>query len=143
MIKESVGSRGKTAEKMVWDALKRLNVKQSVAFFRLADARAAAGALASQPGDFVFFSDGRGGILEVKSTQHPYRLPKGSVPQLPVLKMLSMAGAQSYVIVLHKGDARWRVVSDRDLKIGVPSWDLRHFPTFATADEALLSTGAF
>jgi hypothetical protein len=143
MIKETVGSRGKTAEKLVLDALKALNTRESMTFFRLADARAAAGPLAKQPGDFVYFSKGVGGIIEVKSTQHAYRLTKNSVSQLPMLKKLTLAGARSIILILHKGEKVWRVVQEEHLAIEQPSWDLRSYKTFSSAEDALLSTGIF
>lgn len=143
MIKESVGQRGKTAEKEVKKCLDTLNGMSRFAYWRLADARAAGGRLAAQPGDFGYFSNGTGGILEVKSTEHDYRITKDAVSQLPTLNKLTIAGARCFVIILHKGLDKWRIVDTVTLNIGAPSWDLRKEPLFDSAAEALKSTGVF
>lgn len=143
MIKESVGQRGKAAEKAVKTLLEKLNNQADFAFWRLADARAAGGRLQAQPGDFAYFSKGKGGVLEVKSTEHDYRLTKDAVSQLPTLTKLHLAGAQCPILVLHKALNQWRVIFPIDLPIGPPSWDLRQFPLYGSAEEALRSTGFF
>ena len=73
---EKIGQRGKSAEKIVEGVLKSWNTSASFAYFRLADARAARNFLAAQPGDFAYFSGTFAGIIEVKSSQHSYRIAK-------------------------------------------------------------------
>lgn len=65
MKKESIGQRGKTAEKAVELVLKKWNSKTSFAFHRLPDARAAhMGRLGASPADFLYFHDRFGGFIE-------------------------------------------------------------------------------
>jgi len=143
MKSESVGQRGKTAEKIVEALLKDWNRSQGFAYWRLADARAAMGRLAAQPGDFGYFCGENAGIIEVKSTEHNYRLPKAMLSQLPTLLKLEMAGASSVILVLHKGTELWRWIKPDLLDPSAPSWDLRNFATFSSAEEALKATGYF
>ena len=142
-IKESAGSKGKTAEKIVEGVLKSWNTSASFAYFRLADARAARNFLAAQPGDFAYFSGTFAGIIEVKETRHSYRIAKDKVSQLPVLHKLAYAGAKSVILIQHTTENVWRAVLPTELTIGQPSWDLRHLPTYTSAEAALKSTGWF
>lgn len=143
MKKESVGQRGKTAEKIVEAVLKEWNSSSGFAFWRLPDARAAMGRLAAQPGDVCYFCGSNAGIIEIKSTEHDFRLPKDKVSQLPSLLKFEMAGAKSVIVVLHKRIGKWRLLLPSQLDTGVPSWDLRDYVTFDSAEEALKSTGYF
>ena len=143
ITKEKTGQRGKNAEKIVMDIFKRWNNKASFAFWRLPDSRAARSFIAAQPGDFGFFSGPYGGIVEVKSSLSPARIAKDKISQLPTLKKLEMAGAHSVILIHHSALDVWRVVKPNDLESGVPSWNLADFPTYPTAEDALLSTGYF
>lgn len=137
------GQRGKAAEKIVEGVLKDWNTSASFAYFRLADSRAARNYLAAQPGDFAYYSGEVAGIIEVKSSQHSYRIAKDKISQLPVLHKLSYAGAKSVILIQHTTENVWRAVLPTDLTIGQPSWDLSPFPTYASAEAALKSTGWF
>lgn len=143
VAKSDIGQRGKAAEKAVEQVLKKWNGKANFAYFRLADSRAARGMIAAQPGDFSWFCGGRGGILEVKESQHPYRIAKDKVSQLPTLHKLQLAGASNLILVHHSTEKVWRAVPAEALPFGVPSWDLSGFKTFPTPEEAMLSTGWF
>ena len=140
---EKIGQRGKSAEKIVEGVLKSWNTSASFAYFRLADARAARNFLAAQPGDFAYFSGTFAGIIEVKSSQHSYRIAKDKISQLPVLQKLAYAGAKSVILIHHTTENVWRAVHPLDLTIGLPSWDLSHLPTYTSAEAALKSTGWF
>ena len=142
-MKEKIGQRGKTAEKMVEAVFKKWNNQASFAFWCLPDSRTARSFIAAQPGDYGFFSGKYGSIAEVKSTLHPNRIAKDKISQLPTLKKLEMAGAHSVIVIHHSALDVWRVVTPDDLEMGVPSWDLSGFPTYPTAEDALLSTGYF
>lgn len=143
MSKNERGQRGKAAEKTVEDIFKRWNTTMSFAWHRMADARAAMGRVSAQPADYLYFSRGTGGWLEVKETKHDYRLTKDKVQQLPILKKFMHAGADAWILVHHTTLDRWRIVCAQDLQLGAPSWDLSTFETHATAEDALLSTGCF
>lgn len=143
MKNETVGQRGKTAEKLVEAILKRWNNRADFAYWRLPDSRSARSFLAAQPGDICYFSGQHAGIIEIKSTEHSRRLPKAMISQLPTLMKLELAGASSVILVLHKGLEKWRVVLPSQLEQGLPSWDLSGFPLHDTAEAALKSTGYF
>ena len=143
MKKETVGQRGKAAEKLVEAILKRWNNRADFAYWRLPDSRSARSFLAAQPGDICYFSGPHAGIIEIKSAEHPYRIPKAMISQLPTLMKLELAGASSVILVLHKGLDKWRVVLPSQLEQGLPSWDLSAFPLHDTAEAALKSTGYF
>ena len=139
----SISNTGKKAEKLVEAVLKKWNNRSGFAYFRLPDSRAARNFLMAQPGDFAYYCGPRAGILEVKSTQHSYRLAKDKISQLPTLKKLSAAGAANLVLVNHTTEGVWRVLYPDGLDASVPSWDLREVPTYPDAESALFSTGYF
>lgn len=143
MKKDERGQRGKSAEKAVEDLFKRWNEQLGFAWHRFPDARAAMGRLSAQPADYLYFSRGGGGFLEVKETKHLHRLAKDKVAQLPVLKKFLHAGADAWILVHHTEIDRWRIVCAHDLTLGAPSWDLSTYETYASAEEALLSTECF
>ena len=140
---EKIGQRGKTAEKMVEAALKKLNERAGFAYYRLPDARAAMGRLGASPADFLYFSGIFSGFIEVKSTTHNTRLARAAVSQLPTLKKFSAAGAASMILVYHSELNVWRVLYPGGLATDVTSWDLSNVETWPSVEDALFSTGYF
>lgn len=144
MIKESVGQRGKTAEKAVAKHFDTLNTRFAhFAFERLSDARSAGGMLKKQISDYLVWWGQWSVPLEVKSTEHDYRLPNTALSQLPKLNKISLAGAKPYVLVLFKKLNQWRIAPASYFAFGVPSWDMRDLPLYDSAQDALESTGYF
>lgn len=143
MKTETVGQRGKNAEKIAGDILKRWNNQANFAYWRLPDSRSARSFLAAQPGDYAYFCGNHGGIIEVKSSLAPSRIAKDKISQLPILKKLELAGARSIILIHHSVADVWRVVKPEQLEMGPPSWDLSAIPTHPDAESALLSTGYF
>lgn len=143
MNEPTMGQRGKSAEKVVESILRGWNSKANFAYWRLPDSRSARSYLAAQPGDFVYFADPYAGIIEVKETLHAVRIAKDKISQLPNLHKLSLAGAHSIVVVHHSTTKLWRAIHPHQLPFGVASWDLSGFPSFDTAEDALISTGYF
>ena len=147
MSKSNIGQRGKAAEKEVDKVLRQLNNRSDFAYWRLPDARAARGFLAAQPGDFCYFTvkDGSfcGGIIEVKETEHEFRIAKDKISQLATLHKFEWAGANSIIVIHHSIEDVWRAFKPSDLEIGPPSWDLRCFPAHTTVSAALKSMGYF
>ena len=139
----TTANRGKNSEKIVDDLFKKWNRKASFCYHRLPDSRSARGAIKAQPGDFLFFSGGYGGVVEVKETQHAYRLARDKVPQLPTLHKFEMAGAKCVVLVHHYLEGIWRLAFADDLPTDATSWDLSNFPQYTSAEDALRSTGWF
>lgn len=143
-VKESVGERGKYAEKQVRDLFDKLNTENSsFAYERVVDARAARGAVGKALSDFLVWSNPYNIPLEVKSTLHKLRLPSSAITQLPRLKKVAMAGAKPYVLVYFKTLDAWRVAPASWFEFGVPSWDMSELPTHPTCEQALFSTGYF
>jgi hypothetical protein len=146
--KESVGQRGKNAEKTTRDLFEEWNNLAGFAYERLADARAAGGRIKAQISDYMVWlhwdktKPPRQVPLEVKSIEHAYRLPKANLDQLPRLNKVAMAGAIPLVLV-HFKPVGWRIAGVGYFKYGQPSWDMSDLPVFATAKEALQSTGLF
>ena len=134
---------GKETEILIESLFKVWNRKLLFAWHRLPDAKAARGRLAAQPADFMYRYASNSGFLEVKALKHAFRLPAERVIQLPTLLKWNLAGSKNFVLVHHYMEGVWRVVSPTQLETGVPSWDLREFPTFPTAEAALISTGVF
>lgn len=142
-VNSSTKDRGKAAEKAVEKVLKKWNEYSAFTYWRLPDSRSARSFLAAQPGDYGWFCTGRGGILEVKSTQHAYRIARDKISQLATLKKLDLAGAENLILIQHTEENVWRVVRPGNLDSDVPSWDLRSYPTYDTPEAALRSTGWF
>lgn len=149
--KKQIGDRGKWAEAEVTDVLTEWNKRKlEFAFERLADARAARGAIKAQLCDFICQVSYNGDrlekhfvMLEVKETRHDYRLAKDKVAQLPLMKKWLRAHAEGLLLVYHSVLQKWRAVCLSQLTIGLPSWDLRDAPLYDTAEQALVSFSAF
>lgn len=132
--------RGKAAEKAVFKVLDQWNAQYaSFAWHRLPDARSARNFLKAQPADAIYFEGDCGGFIEVKETEHPYRLPRDKLSQLPTLKKFAMAGARSVVIVFHSELNKWRIAKVDYFEDGRPSWDLTQLPLHDTAEQAMNS----
>lgn len=132
---------GKETEKLVTEVLQMANVNSLFAWHRLPDAKAARGALAAQPADFMYRFGDISGFLEVKALKHEFRLPKDRMSQLPVLHKWALAGSTNYVLVHHYMEGLWRIVDAAELEFGVPSWDLRKHEVYSAAATALRAKG--
>lgn len=142
--KEGIGERGKIAQQLTEKYLKKVNDQHAnFAYERLPDARAAGGHLKKQLCDYLCWFEPYSLPLEVKSTEHDYRISKDAISQLPLLKKVRLAGGRPYVLVLFKTIEKWRVAPIDYFAFGVPSWDMRDLPLFDSAEEALSSTGFF
>ena len=135
---------GNETEGLVEDLLKKWNNKINFAWHRLPDTKSARmNMIAAQPADYIYRQDKYAGFIEVKALAHPFRLPKINLSQLPVIHKWCLAGSDDVVLVHHYLTSEWRAMDPRSLQAGLPSWDLREFPTFATPGEALLSMRYF
>lgn len=128
---------GRETEKLVISVLEKLNTRQNFAWHRLPDAKAARSLLSAQPADMVVADGKKGLFLEVKACKHPFRLAKDKVRQLPLLRKFAMAGMPGVIVVHHYIEGVWRCFLAKDLEFGLPTWDLRPFPTFPSAELAL------
>lgn len=142
-FKSQFADRGKDAEKKVHEALTAWAGEiGSREFNRLMDTRAAGRIVKAAAADFEFFCTGVHGLIEVKSVQHDFRLPRGSVTQIPRLRKRALAGGVCVVVVYHSTLKLWRAVSVDYLMEGGDkgSWDLRNVETHESAAAALAST---
>lgn len=137
---------GKQAEKDIdaWLA-GQATLDWAFAYHRFPDARAARGALAAQPSDFLVCRKPAGRepetvFLEVKETAEQRRLPKAKVSQYGKLKMFDAAGARIIVLVKRSAHGDWTFFRARELfhhEDTPTSFPFEGRPTFATAADAL------
>lgn len=139
-------NNGKNSEAEVQSALKTLATKLNGPFDwqRLYDTTSARNVLRAQVGDFLFFLPDKHGVIEVKSTQHAYRLARTAFSPEPwrQLTRRSKAGGHIYVFIHHYVAGYWRFVpfetlfdafNNQELK----SIDLRNTETYLTATSTL------
>lgn len=136
--------RGQVAEKAVQ---KYLDAWQSRSprreYERLVDTKAAGRVIKAASADFAFYSnDGmiaRHGLIEVKETEHEYRLGKDRISQLPRLRKRAQAGGLCVVLVFHSKLDVWRWLDAKSLiEWGDKgSWNMTEIPTHKTPGEAL------
>jgi hypothetical protein len=140
-------NRGVFAEKKVKEYLdKWLEADPKREYSRLTDAKAAGRIIKAAKADFEYFAWPLGmtcihGLIEVKETEHEYRLGRDRLTQLPALRKREKCGGSSAVLVYHSTLKAWRAVGIEYLsKQGDKgSWNLTEFPTFSAVDGALRS----
>lgn len=138
-------NRGKVAETRVQAALKAwVGTSSTREAERLTDSKAAGRIIKSAAADFDYhcldtYGHATNGLIEVKETEHEYRLGRDKLPQLPRLRRRSRCGAKCAVLVLHSKTGQWRVVTPAWLENNGDkgSWNLREQPVFETPIEAL------
>ena len=134
---------GKETELIVEALFKKWNARQDVAWHRLPDSKAGRSYIKAQPADHVYRCGKYAGFLEVKADKHPTRLPAAWLTQLPTLHKWSLAGSTDIVLIHHYLTGEWRAIFAEELDTGVTSWNLDSYPTYPTAEAALISTGVF
>ncbi len=113
---------------------------------RLVDTKAAGRIIKAAPADFDYYSQQRlgtfFGLIEVKETEHEYRLARDKVPQLPAMRKRAHCGGLCFVVVHHSTLKIWRALDVEWMENhgDKGSWDLRGMPSFATPAEALAHT---
>lgn len=114
-------------------------------FSRLTDSKAAGRIIKSAPADYEYFAvtavRTAHGYIEVKQTEHEYRLARDKVPQLPLLRKREKCGCTSFILVYHSTIRVWRVATVPDLaETGDKgSWNLTAYPAFSSCGDALRS----
>lgn len=139
--------RGKDAENAVQKFLKEWAEQCTTREFnRLPDTKAAGRIMKAAAADFEFFYLAEmddpvrfHGLLEVKETEHEYRLARDKISQLPRLRKRANCGGVCLAIVHHSTLKKWRVISARDLaETGDKgSWNLTGLPLYDTPGAAL------
>jgi hypothetical protein len=138
-------NRGEFAEKKVKEHLELWHVvTDRREYARLVDTKAAGRIIKAADADFAYYCHDLGtlavhGLIEVKETEHLYRLARDKVSQLPRLRKREKCGGRSVVLVYHSVSKQWRALTVEYLvKTGDKgSWNLTEEPTFPTAAEAL------
>lgn len=135
-------NNGKAAESAVQSALKSINLS-CFDWQRFYDSTSARGIFMAQVGDFGFFLPGVHGIIEVKSTQHAYRLNKSAFSDGQRIKLAkrAQAGGKVWAVVWHHQENIWRAIPydtlHKHFAEGNASYDCRPQSTFPTAAQAV------
>lgn len=143
--KSKLADRGKVAEDKVREYLEAWASRDTRRDFdRLVDTKAAGRVIRAAAADFEFFCtngvSAAAGLIEVKETEHPYRLDRKRLTQSARLRKRAKCGCAVFVVVYHSTIKKWRVLSKAqtlDATVG-GSWDLRDRPVFDTCGEALV-----
>lgn len=138
-------NRGVYAEKKVKEYLEGWQERSPYREFnRMTDSKAAGRIIKAAAADFDYFCVTKEmarfhGLIEVKETEHDYRLARDKVPQLPRLRKRQKCGGRSYVVVYHSKLCMWRVATVPYLaETGDKgSWNLINMPTYPTCGHAL------
>lgn len=140
-------NRGAFAEKKVKECLEDWEAGDTCReFSRLTDTKAAGRIIKAADADFAYYANLDRpednichGLIEVKETEHEYRLSRDKVSQLPRLRKREKCGGTSVVLVYHSTLKVWRALSVGYLaNFGDKgSWNLTEHPTFPTAALAL------
>lgn len=137
-------NRGKYAETKVDAYLKWWQGDDTVReASRLVDSKAAGRIIKAAKADFEYFCVSNGvnvhGLIEVKQTEHAYRLARPHLTQLPNLRKRDKCGGDCYVVVYHSEIRAWRCLSVGWLMSNGDkgSWNLSAVPTFDTCFRAL------
>lgn len=143
--RSKLADRGKVAEDKVKAYLDDWAARSEHRDFeRLLDTKAARMIVRAAAADFEAYSISRGGdrmaaLIEVKETQHEYRLDRARLTQAPRLRKRAKAGVRVFVLVYHSTLDKWRCLTPATW--GPPgdkgSWDLRDLPLSDGPGEAL------
>lgn len=108
-------------------------------FNRLIDSKAAGRLIKSAPADFDFYASGGYGLIEVKATEHNYRIDRSRVTQLASMRKRAQCGGTCVLLVSHSTINGWRAVPVEWLANNGDkgSWNLTEFPLTASPGHAL------
>jgi hypothetical protein len=108
-------------------------------FNRLVDSKAAGRIIKAAAADFEYFSLMGHGLIEVKETEHEYRLSRDKVPQLARLRKRANCGGLCFVAVHHSTTKLWRMVDTEYLTStgDKGSWNLSDVPAYTDLATAM------
>lgn len=144
--KSKFADRGKDAENAAHKYLSQwAGGSANREFNRLVDSKAAGRIIKASKADFEFFYFPTNsvapffGLLEVKETEHEYRLARSKVSQMPSLVKRAKCGGTCLVLVHHRTIGKWRCIDARWMRDNGDkgSWNIEAFPAFNTPGEAL------
>lgn len=131
----TTANRGKVAENLVKRRLEVLARSANFVWYRPPDMRG--GHRQEALADFVTLDRGVVTLIEVKETQHDFRLPHGNVGagQIARMRMWEAAGGRGVILVYHSTIGKWRRLDPELLVTRTGgSWDLRPFDLFNLED---------
>jgi len=134
---------GKETETMVEGVFKKWNSRADFAWHPMPDSHSSRGRVPAQPADYLYRCGRNSGFIEVKAIDHPFRLTRARLTQLPMLRKWTMAGGDDLVLVHHYRKQTWRLLLVAELDPSIPSWDLRPYGEFADPETALKALGLF
>jgi hypothetical protein len=135
----SIGTRGKWAEKKFRDYCEKLNSRVDFAYYRLPDARA--GSAAPTLADFLVCSKKLPYLVEIKEVHnHTFRLPHKNfaADKRARMEKFHLAGVQGLVLVCFEpgSECVWRMASARWFNALVGgSWNMSECAPFASLEE--------
>lgn len=130
-------NRGKRGEGLFKAACTRIN-RQGFIWYKFPDAFT--GAKAPVPADYLLMEDGQVYLMEVKETEHEFRLKHGNVgaDQIARMRNWQLAGAKAYVIVFHSTKATWRFIPVNELvEREGGSWNISIYSEYENPDEII------
>ena len=136
-------NRGAKSEEIVAKVLKAWSDQPGREANRLTDSKAAGRSIKAAAADFEFFCNlphgTYHGLIEVKETEHEYRLARDKVPQLPRLRKRASCGGRCLVLVRHSTLNMWRALDAQVLAVtgDKGSWNLSGVPIYTNLVEAL------
>jgi penicillin-binding protein-related factor A (putative recombinase) len=111
---------------------------------RLVDSKAARRIIAAAKADFDFYSgfdpqSAYFGLIEVKSTEHEYRLARSKVPQYAGMRRRELCGGICFVLVHHSTLKKWRLVPINWMATNGDkgSWNLSDIPLWDAPEQAM------
>jgi len=139
--------RGKKAEEAVQRFLTDWASQSSTREYnRLVDSKAAGRIIKAAAADFEYccktaYGEEFHGLIEVKETEHEYRLSKDKLPQLPRLRKRQKCGGRCFVLVFHSTLGMWRALTVPYLEgpSDKGSWNLSNVPLHSNVASALAS----
>lgn len=133
--------KGKWAEKQARDWMEARSAKVAAfVYHRYPDAKAARGALAAQPADYLVSANKVIYHLETKETKQINRLPKGKIKQFGQLLKWWIGGITPYVVIYRSETQDWAYLGPNQLFSLAecpPSFDLTQRPKFDTCNDVL------
>lgn len=141
--------RGAVAEKAVQKFLTDWGQHPNRDWARLIDSKAAGRTIKAAAADFELYAKLEGKnyacLVEVKETQHDYRLSYDRITQMARLRKRANAGVICLVVVLHSGTGQWRCLTLAWLLANQKdqgSWDFRQVASFNSVQEAMAHADA-
>ena len=137
----TAANRGKWAEGKLDAEFSKLNSKYAnFCHERILDAYSSRGATSSsRAGDFGVYYAGLNFVIEVKTVDHDYRLPRSNfkLDQRARMYKRQLAGSHCFIVIYHSTTKLWRMLPldyFRKTAEETGSWDMSAEPTLSLDD---------